>query len=291
MAALNTYAMATNREDLSDALEVLGVKETPLYSGLSKVSAMNTIHEWSTEDLDTVATNAAVEGFAYSYSAPTVPTRLANYTQIFNKQFQVTNTQEAMNPAGMKNSYSHAVEVKMKSILRDVESALINGTANSGATGTGRRLKGALAWITSNIDSGTGTATVLTAANLNSLLKDIADAGGNPDTILVSGTQKVKVSGLSSSNRRFVDDSKKFTQAIDVYESDFGLLQVKYDRWVPTSTLMVMEMPKWRIAQLRPISKEDTARVADGVNGVIVGELTLESLAPSYNGKMTRLAV
>lgn len=290
MAVYQTYATTTNHEDLTDVLTKLGQMKTPVYSGLRKVAAKNSLHEWSTYAHDAAATNAAVEGATFQYGTLTAPSRLNNYTQIFSKTFQVSNTQQAIDPAGMEDEYAFRVQVALEAIGRDIEKALVNGTANSGASGTARRLKGILGFITTEVSTGTGTGRALTEAELNSAMKGIYDNGGEPDWMLCSFTQQAKVAGLASSNRRYNDGNKTFTSVVNVYESPFGLLSVQGDSQVPADTIALLQKDMWAVAQLRPVKKMDTPETADAKNGVVIGELTLEARAESYNGKITGLA-
>lgn len=289
MAVYMTYSANTNKEDLTDVLTEIGQMDTPVFSGLKKVSAKNSYHEWSTYDYAAAATNAQAEGATFSYGTLTSPSRVGNYTQIFSKTFQVSETQRAVDPAGMEDEYAFRVQVALKEIGRDIEKALIQGTANSGATGTGRRLKGILAFITDNISTGTGTGRPLTETELNGLLQDIYSDGGSPDWLLGSFRQKRAVAELASSNRRYVDGQKTFTSAVDVYESPFGMLRVDGDSQMDSDTLCALSKDMWAVAQLRPVKKIDTALTADAKNGALIGELTLEGRADKYNGKMTGL--
>ena len=289
MAVYMTYSANTNKEDLTDVLTEIGQMDTPVFSGLKKVSAKGSYHEWSTYDYASAATNAAAEGATFSYSLPSSPARVGNYTQIFTKTFQVSETQRAVDPAGIEDEYAFRVQVALKEIGRDIEKALIQGTANSGATGTGRRLKGILAFITDNISTGTGTGRALSETELNGLLQDVYSDGGSPDWLLGSFRQKRAVAELASSNRRYVDGQKTFTSAVDVYESPFGMLQVDGDSQMSSDTLCALSKDMWAVAQLRPVKKIDTALTADAKNGALVGELTLEARADEYNGKLTGL--
>lgn len=289
MAVYQTYGTTTNHEDLTDVLTKIGDMSNPVYSKLRKVSAKNTTHEWSTYEHDAVAVNAAVEGATYSYGTLTAPSRLANYTQIFSKTFQVSNTQQAVDPAGMENEYAFRVQVGLEAIGRDIEYALVNGTANSGASGTGRRLKGILAFITSNISTGTGTGRALTEAELNSTIQSCYDDGGRPDWLLGSYTQMNKIALLMSAQRDYNDGNKEMTSQVLVYQSPFGRMKVEGDSQIASDTIAVLQKDMWAVAQLRPVKKLDTPETADAKNGVLIGELTLEARAEKFNAKMTGL--
>lgn len=295
MAVYQTYNASTNHEDLTDVLTKIGDMTTPAYAKLRKVSARNSLHEWSTYAQDAAAVNAQVEGATFQYGDLTAPSRLTNYTQIFSKTFQVSNTQQAVDPAGMEDEYAFRVQVALEAIGRDIEKALINGTANSGASGTGRRLKGILAFITSNHSStGIGTATgsgrALTEAELNSLIQNCYANGGRPDWLLGSYTQVNKLAQLMTTKREYSGSDKEWVSQMLVYSSPFGRLMVEGDSQIASDTLTVLQKDMWAIAQLRPVAKKDTPETADAKNGVLIGELTLEGRSEKMNGKMTGLA-
>ena len=289
MAVYQTYDTSTNHEDLTDVLTKIGDMTTPAYAKLRKVSAKNTLHEWSTYEHDSAAVNAQVEGATYSYGSLTAPSRLTNYTQIFRKTFQVSNTQQAVDPAGMEDEYAFRVQVALEAIGRDIEKALINGTANSGASGTGRRLKGILSFISTNISTGSGTGRALSEAELNGLIQDCYENGGRPDWLLGSYTQVNKLAQLMSADRTYNDGNKEFTSQMLVYSSPFGRVMVEGDSQIASDTLAVLQKDMWAIAQLRPVAKKDTPETADAKNGVLIGELTLEARAEKMNGQATGL--
>jgi len=298
MAVYQTYNTSTNHEDLTDVLTKIGDMTTPVYSKLRKVSAKNTLHEWSTYEHDSAAINAQVEGAAFTYGTLTAPERLSNYTQIFSKTFQVSNTQQAVDPAGMEDEYAFRVQVALEAIGRDIEKALVNGTGASGATGTARKLKGILAFITTNVSSAYGTATgsgasgrALTEGEINKLIQDCYSNGGRPDWLLGSYTQVNKLAQLMSAHREYNDGNKEFTSQMLVYSSPFGRVMVEGDSQIPDDTLTVLQKDMWAVAQLRPVKKIDTPETADAKNGVLIGELTLEARAEKMNGKATGLAV
>ena len=297
MAVYQTYDAKTNHEDLTDVLTKIGDMTTPVYSKLRKVAAKNTIHEWSTYTHDTAADNAQVEGATYSYGTLTAPQRLSNYTQIFRKTFQVSNTQQAVDPAGMEDEYAFRVQVALEAIGRDIEKALVNGTGASGASGTARELKGILAFITTNVSTGygssgtTGSGRNISEGELNKLIQDCYSNGGRPDWLLGSYTQVNKLAQLMSADRTYNDGNKEFTSAMLVYSSPFGRLVVEGDSQIPNDTLTVLQKDMWAVAQLRPVKKIDTPETADAKNGVLIGELTLEARAEKMNGKATGLSV
>ena len=182
----------------------------------------------------------------------------------------------------------------MKEIATDIEEALITGTGNSGASGTARRLKGILGFITTNIQTGTGTATeYLTEAMYNNLLQSIWTAGGRPDYTYVNGFQKRKISAFATSNTRYVEVSgstpAEISNTVAVYHSDFGVQRVELDPFMNTDQLIALERSRWKVAMLRGIKQVDVATVADSKRGALVGELTLQADNEAASGKITGL--
>ncbi len=291
-SAALTYQAAGNREDLMDVVTNISPTETPMFSGFKKVKASATYVEWMTESLTSAASNAQIEGADYSFTTPTARTRDGNYTQILEKTLEISGTQEVIDKAGVDSEYAHRMKNALKEIARDAEYAIVNGTGNSGASGTARELKGVVSFITTTVETGSGTGTqALTETMYNDLLQDVYDQGGNPDTTYANGWQKRKISSFSTPSTRNIDaEDKKLVASVDVYESDFGLQTIVLDRYMPTDKIVALEKDKWAVAVLRPFKSEEVAKVADSLRGAVVGEISLVSYNEAASGKIQELS-
>jgi hypothetical protein len=289
--ALKTYNVTTNREDLTDVLKVITRNETPFFSSLAKTKATGTYHEWSTYSLSTGSDNAQIEGADYTLALNTAPSRTGAHTQIFFKQAKVSKTQQAVDTAAVDNMLASQIEWRMKEIATDVEKALFTGTGNSGASGTARRIKGALAWVTTNVETGTGTGSeALSEDMFNDTLQSIWDQGGKPDTAYVNSFQKRQISSFSTSNTRYQEPMDgRLKNYVSVYESDFGVIEVKLDSFITTSVALIVQSDLWAVAQLRPFMVEDYPSVGSYVAKTIEGELALEARQEAGNGQITGL--
>lgn len=263
-----------------------------MLSRFGQVPVSARYHEWQTDTLADAAANAIVEGVDTDAAALTATTRTGNYTQILNKTFRVSNTQEAVNKAGRGSEYAYQMAKKMKELARDIEYALVNGTGNSGASGTARTLKGVLSFITTNVETGTGTgAEALTETMYNDLLQTIYDAGGNPDVTYANGWQKRKISAFSTPSTRNIDaGDKKLVASVDVYESDFGLQTIVLDRYMTTSVVAALEEDKWKVGFLRGVQHKPLPDNGGGPKGQIETEVTLEARNEAASGKITGLS-
>lgn len=262
-----------------------------MLSRFSKTKADARYHEWQTDSLATAADNAIVEGADTDAPALTATTRTGNYTQISEKVWRVTDTMEAVKKAGRASEFSYQMAKKMKELARDMEYVLVNGTGNSGASGTARRLKGVLSWIGTNVSTGTGaSAEPLTETMYNDNLQLIFAQGGTPDVTYANGWQKRKISAFTTPSSRQINvEDKKLIATVDVYESDFGLMKIILDRYMPIDKIVNLQEDTWRVAMLRPVKYKELPDLGGGPKGKVDAEYTLEALNEAASGKITEL--
>lgn len=269
--------------------------DTWFTSNSGTVRATARLHEWQTDTLAAATANAVIEGDDATAAAITPTTRLGNYSQILRKVFQVTDTQEVIDKAGRATESAYQTTKHLKELAKDIEYALIvNSTTAAGATGTARQLKGVLGWIATNVTTGTGTGNeVLTETMLNDNLQLIWAQGGYPANVLCGGFQKRKISGFSTNTRQITADAQKLVSAVDVYQSDFGMIAIRLHHQInttaPGTLVMLGDMSLWKKAWLRPIKKEELARTGASRKFMIEAELSLESRQEKGSGKITQL--
>jgi hypothetical protein len=289
--AKTTYQAVGNREDLSAVITNISPTETPMLSRFGRSKASGTYHEWTTDSLASATTNAQIEAGDYSFSRVASRTRTGAYTQIFVTPVEVSDTQRSVDVAGLEDEFAYQMEKKMKEHARDIEYAYVNGTGNSGASGTARALKGVLAWITTNVETGTGTATeALTETMFNDALQSAWDQGGRVDAAYANGFQKRAISAFTAGNTRNVGAAEKeVIVGVDVYDSDFGRVKIVPDRYMTATVVALLQSDLWKTAFLRPTKKVDVAKVGSATRAVIESELTLEALQQAGNAQITGL--
>ena len=310
MAGLTTYDTTGIREDLSDIIYNISPTDTPFMSGIGKTKATNTKYEWQTDSLGAVAANAAVEGAAISYGSLTSTTREFDYTQISTKAIQVTGTDDAVNTAGRNTELVYQVAKAAKEIKRDMENALLSNTAKAvGDNTTARTLGGLPTWISTNVSAGAGgsgagsgaartngTQRAFTETLLRSALKDTWVSGGNPNVIMLNGFNKQKLSFFTGGATRFDKaEDRRLMTSIDVYESDFGTMQVTPNRWIRKTAasakrgqdVYLLEMDFWAVAFLRDFKLQNPAQTADADQRFMVVEYTLEAKNEASSGMVT----
>jgi len=293
--AFETYNQAGNREDLLDIIVNISPTETPMLSGFGKGKASGTLHEWMTDSLAAGSNGKVAEGAVFTAVALAARTRVGNYCQINRRSFEVSDTLDAVDKAGVKGGeYEYQLAKALKIMATDMEVDIVSGTSASGASaGTARNARGVLSFIATNIETGTASTTdeALTESMYNDNLQTIFDSGGNPDTTYANGFQKRQISAFTASQTRNIEaTSKKLIASLDVYESDFGMQRIILDRYMDTDKIVQLQKEMWKVAMLRPVKHTPIAKVGSSRRGMIEAEWTLESLNEKASGKITELS-
>ncbi len=186
--------------------------------------------EWLSDELAAATANAHVEGADYTFARRDPRVRTGNYTQVFVTPVEVSDTQRAVETAGLEDEYAYQMAKALKEHARDIEYAFAStaNTGNSGASGTARQLKGVMAWITTTNITGTGSGDeTLTETMFNDALQAIWNEGGRPDAVYANGFQKRKISGFTASSTKFVEASEKEVVAgVDVLTKNIAHLKL-----------------------------------------------------------------
>jgi len=302
----STYDANQNREDFINAIYDISPTDTPFISSIAHVAAEATLHEWQTDTIGTAGANAQIEGNNATTTAPIQTVRLNNQTQISDKVPRVTKTQRVVNTAGTGDTLNYQIMKMSKLLKNDMEFALLANNAKVvGSESTARELAGIEAWIATNTDlgatgvaptgdgtdaRGTGTPRSFAQSQLDGVIADIWDQGGNPDTIMVGSVIKQALSGLvnggsAGAAQRTVDgNAKSVTTAIDMYVSDFGTLAVIPNRFQVQDSMLVLEMDMWAMASLYEFDEETLAKEGSSDRVQIQSEYTLEARNEKASG-------
>jgi len=128
-------------------------------------------------------------------------------------------------------------------------------------------------------------------------LKTTWVAGGNPNVIMLNGFNKQKLSFFTGGATRFDKaEDRRLMTSIDVYESDFGTMQVTPNRWIRKTDstankrgqdVYLLEMDFWAVAFLRDFKLQHPAQTADADQRFLVVEYTLEAKNEASSGMVT----
>lgn len=118
-------------------------------------------------------------------------------------------------------------------------------------------------------------------------------AGGYPEVCLSGAFQKRTISAFTTNTRYMVADENKLASAVDVYQSDFGTVQIRLhhqmNTTLPSKVFIFGDMSHWVKAWLRPVKKQQEPFAGDAELWTIRTELCLESRQEKGHGKIEEL--
>ena len=338
MAATNfvTTGTLSEKEDLANFISMVTRDETPFMASIGKSKAKAIYHEWQTDELLAPGSNAVAEGSTFSTVAGAQAaggdrTRLGNYTQINSKTVQVSGTKRSVDQAGVADEYAYQLKKVGTEMRRDLELDLVHSFNSKNGSGT-RTLGGFQAYVNDNVvnagasgaytapgTTGVGTAGTVNRgasdANLDAIeLSDVDDImqtiyeqGGKATTLMTSPKNKRELSskahGTAQNTVRNLDDSGKIRQSIELFDSDFGSIQIvpNYIMGLDFNTgpadasnskdfsALVYDPSFFKIATLRPLQETEVGQQGDSTIGQIVEECTLAVSSPKSAGMIVGL--
>ena len=294
---LSSYDVKGIREDLSDVIYNISPEETPFYTACAKGKATNTLHEWQTDTLRSSADNAHIEGDDTIAEARAVTSRLGNYTQIFKNAVTIPGTDMGLNKAGRAREMAYQVLKIAKEQKLDIEKAMFANQARSaGSSIAARRLAGAPAWITTNVDfqsgngganptgDGTdartddGTPTAFSQTKFDNVMQQIWVSGGKPDSVYLSAFQMNIALGFTGNNNQrsnITAESEKVIKHMSVYVTPWGTVEFKPTRENRSRDVFIMQDDMWGVGILRATKNEELAKTGDNEKRQVLTELTL----------------
>ena len=244
--------------------------------------------------MKTPAANTNVEGSDASFSvARTNPTRANNICQIVRIDFNVTDTERGINHAGFQDRYAYEMDKAMTEWKNDAEFALMRAAVASGNDSTARQMNGVKSLITTNLTNASGVS--LSEAMVNDQLQAAWTQGGNVDELYTGAVLKRRISGFTAGATKFEsNDDRRLVNAVDVYESDFGVHKVFKHRFIWQSgdvnyDLLGIENDRFRVAFLRDPQHTPLAKTGSATKGMIEGELTVEARAQKSSFLSTKV--
>lgn len=256
----------TIREDLEDFVYKISPTEAPVMQAVGRKGKFEQpYHEWTVVELAAANdANAEIEGGDATNAAPTLGARFGNYTQIMSKTAQVSTTNERTRGVANLHKMKKQILYKTQELKRDMEARLVGPkVAVAGSDTVARNTAGIAAFLRTNTSRGAtgangslsgttggypsvaetaGTARALTETMLKTVIQGAWTQGGNPRFAFTTGTQKVNISAFTGNATRFKKaEDKKLVAAIDVYESDFGQLQIVPDRFFIDQRILVLD--------------------------------------------------
>lgn len=284
---MTTYGTNVAREDLLDVITNLKPTETQFFTGLKKSKAKAVYHEWAVDTYATVTNTAndkkAVEGADWGDGDMISPTREGNYTQIIKEVWKISGTAQVVDTAGMANPKAYYQGKAMINWKHKAEWSLIHGQKTQGDANTAREMGGIFNMTTTNSVNASG------AALTESLLLDYLQLGWTASSAKISecyvgaDLKRIISSFTAGSTKNIEAKDKRLINAVDVYESDFGIIKIFMHRYIDsvvtasgTHNMLLIAPETLAYAGLREPKNYDAPKGGDYEKGAIIGEFTLE---------------
>jgi hypothetical protein len=310
----STGSNVGNREDLSSMLTMLEPEQTPITSMASKAKASGVLHEWVIDGLDAPSADGInetsdVTSFANKFASRG---RLGNYTQIFRKDFLVSDLQNAVSSVGPAD-VAQAKAKALREIKRDIEFAVASANDRQAEDGVNPyKLRGLGDWIDSAGPSDvpaayrTPSASILTATlteqTLNNALGSIfSETGEMGNLTLVANVALRKVianftraEGATTATAYNINEdaaSRKITLSVSLFDTDFGTVRIVNGNpaCMPTATTNIGYIldPKYLgIGTLLPLESVMLENQGAGERGYVKTACTLICKSPQAHGKI-----
>ena len=208
-----------------------------------------------------------------------------NYTQIIKDWIIVTGTMEVIDRYGYANERAYQEMKLLRKLAIDLENVLLYGVRTFTAGPPRVSTMGGLFEYVFNegVNSSFATVVDLSAArfqerDINDMLQNIFDNGGEVDFIVVNGTNKRIATDFALPRIRTSQAERTAGASVAVYESDFGEVDFILNRWLRADDIIFGARGQMGIGPLngRQFTSRLLPHTIDGTWYEILGEYTME---------------
>jgi hypothetical protein len=144
-----------------------------------------------------------------------------------------------------------------------------------------------------DVRSDSGTTRTFQESMLKDVVQKVFTAGGTPTLLVVPPALKQVVSGFTGlSQHRYNSNTNgdiTILAGADLYQSDFGVLQIVPDRFMRSRDAFVLDPEYAALAYLRPFQTNELAKTGDSQKTQILCEVTLEMRQEAAHGLVADL--
>ena len=231
-----------------------------------------------------LVTKARLEGADYDTGHSTVVSVPYNHTQILSEAVVITGSEKVNPKYGISDTMAYNLSKligggdgigskgKAGKLAILLAKSFYYGKRAAGSATTARAMGGFNQYVTTN---------VLDAASASLTLKMIEDkmqacyeAGGSPDTIVTGSWGRRKISNFFKGAIRTERSEERGGSSITTITTDFGELEVMYDKWCPSNELYIIEPDRMGWLTFRNFDLYDRASTGDYDVKEVLGEFS-----------------
>ena len=286
---LLTYGDASRKEDVVlNSIEYLTAEENTAMRLLGKTKAIDTVHMYLTDTLQTASSAAVQMGANYSYDALVTPVRLSNIVEEIAKPIIVARPQEVIEHYTGQNEFDRQLTKALKNWGNSAEFDLIRSTLVSGVSGTVAKMNGIINGISKSTNTSAHTSgTAFSASILDAVMSDNWDnSNGDVATDLLVGSVMKRVIDTFTQKTNIVVNSpnsvSNIVKTVTTYETSMGTLTIHKHRYVQQSSdatgrVLGIRSEKLKVAYLdKPFIQSDLSADGPYKKRAVYGSLTLE---------------
>ena len=230
-----------------------------------------------------IATIARLEGADFATGHTTLLTAPYNHTQILSEAIKVTGSEEVNPKYGIPDTMAyHLMKIigggpvgqkqKAGALPILLEQSFYYGMRAAGSATTARAMGGFNQYVTTNVTDMASAALTRTA--IEDKMQACFEAGGSPDTIICGAWARRKISSFYEDVIRTERSETRGGSTITTIVTDFGELEVMYDRWCPSDELYIIEPNKMGWLTFRSFDVKDRASTGDYMIKDVIGEFS-----------------
>lgn len=281
MANYTAATMVGKKSDLSSVVKDLTPLDCPFTKSLGSEKAVNSTFTWVDKNVTLVAKSAIAEGGTLADTDSNLGRALrTNYTEIFGRAIEISSTAESTEQAG-EASLAERIKDNVNMVQRQKESVFLGGQSGS-ATASNRLTASAQAQIDSSLIDIAGTpptAVAISKTKFDDTLAAAYTAGADIDTVYVDPAMKRALTGVLTFSAvvREAGQGKVVTDSVDIYQSDFGDVNIIMDRYIKKGDLLFVDSSLWVEKTLNPMVVEDLAKVGLSTRKQVSTEVGLKN--------------
>jgi hypothetical protein len=198
-------------------------------------------------------TIARLEGAAFTKGHTTTVDIPYNYTQIIEEAIEITRSEKKNPKYGYSDTMAYHLEklIGGGSIGQKFKAGVLpimlvktfyHGLRAAGSATASRAMGGFNQFVTTNVTNMASAA--LTRKAIEDAMQACFDAGGSPDTIVCGSWARRKISSFYEGAIHTERSEERGGSTITTVVTDFGELEVMWDKWCPANQLYILDPSK-----------------------------------------------
>lgn len=242
----------------------------------------------------TLATIARLEGADFTTGHTTAVSNPYNYTQILSEAVKVTGSEQKDTKYGINDTMAYHIakligggdgigsKGKAGKLAIALQQIFYYGKRAQGSATTARAAGGFEQFVTTNVTNAASEA--LTRKRIEDLMERCYLAGGTPDKIICNSWAKRKITSFYEDLIRTERSEERGGSTITTIVTDFGEIEVVFDKWCPSDRLYLIEPEKMGWVTYRPFDVVDRASTGDYMVKDVIGEYSFVLVNETAHG-------